>query len=233
MIHTLAPRQVLVLLASGLALLLVAHVGVMIAQHGFGFSYLFGLIALFDMNSEHNLPTLYSSVLLLACGLLLFVSGRLAARMSLPWYALAAVFALLALSEVAQLHEPILFVMRGNVSPRTAQLAANMPLRFAGMGPMLAVLGIILVAMALAFLRQLDARSRLLFVLAGLLYIGGAVGVDEVTAADGHGASVPLWLQLSSTTVEEALEIAGASFFIYALLDRLARLHPGLGVRLG
>lgn len=233
MIRTIAPRRVLVFLAACLALLLAAHLGVMFAQHVLGFSYLFGLIALFDMNSEQNLPTLFSSMLLLACGLLLFVSGRLAARMRPAWYALAAAFALLAISETAELHEPLLFVMRGKVSPRTADLAANLPLRFADMVPLLVVLGAVVMAVAVAFLRQLDTRARWLFLVAAALYLGGAVGVDEITAASAHGPTAPLWLQLVSTTVEEVLEVGGASLFLYGLLDRLARLYPGIGMRLG
>jgi hypothetical protein len=233
MIFTLQPARLLAFLLGCTALLAAAHAGALFARHVLGIGYLFGLIDLFDLNGEQNLPTLFSSVLLLACSLALIVSGRLATRMRAAWYALGVVFALLAISETAVLHEPLLFVLKGNVSPRTAELAANMPLRFAEIWPALAVLGALIAAAGLAYLSSLDGRARGLFVLSGGLYVGGAVLIDQLTAAGGTGPGLVWWAEILSTSLEEIMELTGAAVFLYAMTDRLARLYPGIAVRLG
>jgi hypothetical protein len=225
---SLAPRRLCHRLLACLGLLVAGHAGALYAEHVFGFTYLFGLIALFDLNGEQNLPTLFSSALLLACSLALAATGRLAQRMRPGWYALAAALALMAISETAALHEPLLFVLNGNVSPRTAELAAQLPLRFADGWPVLALAGAAIALASGPFLLHLDRRTRGLFMLAGVLYAGGAVVLDGFTAAGADWPRVAGWLALASTTFEEVLEIAGAIVLLYAVLDRLARLHPGI-----
>ncbi len=231
MMNTTTPHRVLTWLLVCIGLLSVGHLAVIFARHGLGFDYLFGLNALFDINDEQNVPTLFSSLMLLGAGGLLFVSARLANRLRLFWYGLAIGFVILAICETAAVHEPLLFVMRGKVSPGTAQLAKNLTFRFANYRPQLALLGVGLALAIWLFLRSIDWRTRWLFVLAGVLYLGGAMGVDELTAA-AHGTGRPQWFNTLCTTCEEVLEMGGAATFIFALLDRLARLHPGIGVRL-
>ncbi len=59
-----------------------------------------------------------------------------------------------------------------------------------------------------------------LFLLAGAIYAGGAVGVEHWTGADVNSLHYNMW-----TTLEEGMEMAGVVVFIYALLDFM----PGSG----
>ncbi len=229
--YRLAPKTILVSLLWCIATLSVLHLGAMIASRVFGFSYLFGLISLFDLNSEQNLPTLFSSVLLLACGASSWTSARLAQAMRFAWYALAAVFAVMAVSETAALHEPVFFVMKGNVSPRTAMMAEYLP-TFSALMPVLVPLSIAVAFVVAKFLMHLDGQARGLFIVAATLYLGGAVGLDEVTAATSQGPVADTWTHMLIASAEEVLEMLGATVFLFASLERLARRYPGSVIEL-
>ncbi|MGB5734474.1 MAG: hypothetical protein WBM40_08530 [Thiohalocapsa sp.] len=76
------------------------------------------------------------------------------------------------------------------------------------------------------FLWRYRWRTSLLFLAAGAIYGGGAVGVEHWTGDDVRSLSYNMW-----TTVEEAMEMFGVILFIYALLDRLGGRN-GVEVRL-
>lgn len=74
-----------------------------------------------------------------------------------------------------------------------------------------------------SFRSKLPRRSRWLFVLAGALYVGGALGVEALSGRQewlhgGHTAGYHAVI-----TVEELLEMAGLVVFIFALLDYIGR----------
>ena len=77
----------------------------------------------------------------------------------------------------------------------------------------------ILVVVGLSFLPFLWAhrwRTGLLFVLAGAIYGGGAVGVEHYTDAEVNSLHYNMW-----TALEEGMEMAGVVLFIYAVLDHM------------
>jgi hypothetical protein len=63
----LKPAAVLRLLLVSITLLVTAHVGMLMTRYGLSARYLVGMIALFDMNGEQNVPALLSTLLLLSC----------------------------------------------------------------------------------------------------------------------------------------------------------------------
>jgi hypothetical protein len=75
------------------------------------------------------------------------------------------------------------------------------------------------------FLFRLPPRTRNLFILAGAIFVGGAVFVEAVSAnryyLDG-GVSFPY---LALATVEEFCEMLGVVLFIYALLSYMAAME--------
>ncbi|MFP8877143.1 MAG: hypothetical protein VCB99_09590 [Myxococcota bacterium] len=67
-------------------------------------------------------------------------------------------------------------------------------------------------------MRALPSKIRFLFILAALIYVGGAVGVERATDwYDVHDLLDTLAYNLW-TAVEETMEMAGVIVFIYALL---------------
>jgi hypothetical protein len=86
-----------------------------------------------------------------------------------------------------------------------------------------AVVALIVAIFYMPLLWSLRWRTGLLFALAGLLYVGGAVGVEHATewyAEEDLLNTLPynLW-----TAVEEALEMTGPILYVYALLDYARR----------
>ena len=72
------------------------------------------------------------------------------------------------------------------------------------------------------FLFGLPLKTRLLFLLAGILYVGGALGVEFVGGwyHELHGSEHLGYSMI--TTGEETLELVGVIVFIYALLEYMS-----------
>jgi hypothetical protein len=73
------------------------------------------------------------------------------------------------------------------------------------------------------FLRSLPSRTRHLFLLAGAIFVGGAIGIEAVSGlhASVHGEESLIYHLI--ITVEELLEMSGVVLFIYALMDYMGR----------
>lgn len=167
----------------------------------------------FDVNSERNVPTAWSALLLLSssvtAALLALRRGR-ADRARAGWLLVALAAAYLALDESLELHERLNDVGRTFTDDR---------LHFAWVVP-----GVVAAAaVGLVLLRQLQTQSaevRRRLVLAAAVYLGGAVVVESVSGqvlrAFGGGRAYVV-----VTSVEEGLEMAGAALLLAALLCEL------------
>jgi hypothetical protein len=82
---------------------------------------------------------------------------------------------------------------------------------------------LVLGAVYLPFLRRLPARTRARFLLAGALYVGGALLVELPLGwwTERAGDDNPVYAAID--LVEETLELAGASVFVLALRQHLSR----------
>lgn len=89
---------------------------------------------------------------------------------------------------------------------------------------------VVVAAAYVPFLRALPRRTAGLFVAAGALFIGGAIGVElyEAFLIGGGASQVTVLL---SRAVEETAEMSGVVLFIYALLDHLRALGARVHVR--
>jgi len=177
------------------------------------------LMRLLDLNAEANLPTWFSSSLLLLCALLLglvaAVRRRLADPLARHWLAAAVIFALLSLDEAAAIHEL-------SVKPLRAALGASGALHFTWVVPG----ALFAFAFALAnvrFLRSLPARTRRAFLLAGALYLAGTLGMEMVGGVYHASRQALSPAYRAVVVVEEVLEMLGLVLFAWAILDHLAR----------
>jgi len=162
----------------------------------------------FDLDGEENFPTWYSSMSLFACALLLYVIGegksRVQDRFSRHWYVLAIGFLTMSLDEVAGLHETL-----NTISPVSWTVPGAV---------LVGVLGLAYVP----FLRHLPARTRRRFIVAGIVYVGGAVGVEHATRLWlEHGHAIDSLAYNLWVAVEEGMEMAGIVMFIDAQLQYL------------
>jgi hypothetical protein len=182
---------------------------------------------MFSLDREANVPTWFSSALLLtAAGVVALVAlDALArrARWGRHWAGLALVYAGLSLDETAEIHERIGSWLR-------AHLNLHGPLHYAGVIPMLAVALFVVIAYV-QFLVALPAATRLGVLVSAAIYISGAAGVEAISGwwAEGHGSKSTGLLVLS--TFEENLELIGTTLFILVVLAHLARFGRAVSVR--
>jgi hypothetical protein len=226
-------EQVLVRALSGItAFFVVAHLAgqtvvAIVSRDRLHQMRLLALIDQFNLDGETNLPTYFSSFLLALCaGLLLLIARRIRETrrpMAAYWRVLGWMFLAMSFDEFSSLHEKVGTYIKGHVTPMHGVFYS--PWVIAGL-PFVAVLG----AVYMRFLLRLPARFRIGFVLAGSIYVGGALGMEMLDGwyADIHGYEN--WTYVLLTTIEEAMEMAGAIVFAKYLRRYLA--DDGVEVRL-
>jgi hypothetical protein len=157
---------------------------------------------LFDLDEENNLPTWFSSFLLLNNALVLYLlTHARASEYRKHWMALSAGFLILSVDEVAGLHE---------------SLNTAIEINWAIPG------GILVILVGLAFvpyLLSLKRRLAILFLLSGMLYVSGAICV-ELLSEDMDEKSLAYAF---ATAVEEGLEMLGALLFLAVNLGEMKR----------
>lgn len=178
------------------------------------------ILPFLSLSVEGNLPTWYSSALLLGCGLLLLLCAAGVRQSGAPffrrWLLLGAIFVFMSLDEAVELHENLgRFVDLHGV------------LHFSWVIPA----GLIVLCLGLAyipFLRHLPAPTARRFIVAGILYVGGALFLElplgwwtERAGEHSLGYALIDW-------VEETLEMLGATLFLLALLRHLREQHGEL-----
>jgi len=188
-----------------------------------------GIARLFDVNAEMSYPNWYSSLILAASCLLLAAIAGVLMRLQrmefiVHWIFLSATFALLSSDEIVGLHESMSTVMRrlGNFTGF---------LRFAWVVP--AGVGVFAFGLAyLRFLAALPVRRRNQFVVAGFIYVLGALGMEMIGAKQMDLYSRSSTAYISSYHLEELLELCGVALFNAALIEHLAGLLGPDGLRL-
>ncbi|WP_177420550.1 hypothetical protein [endosymbiont of Lamellibrachia barhami] len=195
------------------AFLTIANTLGQISHHFLGHSRLFGLVYLFNLNREWSIPSFYASFAILFCSLLLtliaWVHHRRGEVDFKYWYGLAVIFLLLAIDEYTDIHNRIFEPVRSHLKVigliSYAWLLVYVPL---------------LLAMLLIyrrFLARLPKSTAKLFILAGVVYLVGAIGInfigDQYTYHERDALSYSVIY-----TFEELCEMLGIIMFIYALL---------------
>jgi hypothetical protein len=190
---------------------------------GRGVEYLLGieetteLVRLFHVAEEGNLTTWFSSMLLLFSSILLAIIATGTRVQAKPytwhWAGLSVVFFLMSLDEASRIHEL-------TIAPLRSLFNASGIFHYAWV--LLAIPFLLAVGVAyLGFLRHLPRDSRFLFLLAGGLYVLGAMGMDMVSGYFISHQAAPRLLEPILITVEELLENVGIVVFIYALLSHI------------
>lgn len=159
---------------------------------------------LFDVDEEENFPTWYSSfALLFSAGLLYAIASQKRLqqdRFARHWLGLSVIFLAMSIDEIAGMHEALNTVTEFPWTKPAAVVAAVVALIY------------------LPFLIHLPKPTRIGFLLAGMLFAGGAIGVEhasdwylEEQSMDSFGYSL-------LTGLEEGMEMFGVVLFINALL---------------
>ena len=188
-----------------------------------------GVFAALDLDGEFSLPSLLSSAMLLAAAALLHVIARASAAEKAPfvrhWRGLSVIFVLLGLDDACSTHELLIRPMRG-------LFGASGIFHFAWLIPGLVFVAILCV-LYLRFVLAQPRPIRDLFLLAATLFLSGAVGMEMVAGDCVSHCRCWTGLWLALTTVEETLEMAGVTVFLYALLRHIADSLPNVRIAVG
>jgi len=166
------------------------------------------------LDSELSLPAWYSSMLLFFIAGLLALIGRaaraVADRDAGRWLLLAAIFLAMSLDEAASFHESLMVPLREG-------LGLTGILYYAWVVP--GAIGVALIgAFFLPFVLRLPRRTAALIVLAGALFVGGALGMELIGGALEEAVTKQSLAYSIVSTIEESLEIAGLTVFVLALV---------------
>ena len=220
------PKKVAIAFLWVAAVLTVINSVLLFLSFYLGDDELFGLLDFFDLDIEGNVPSLYSAVAVLFCSALLalitHVNWHQPGGRRFYWLGLTILFLFLAIDEEAVIHEAI-----GDYFEQ--YLSATGFFYFMWVVPY----GIATVVLGLVFLKfvlGLPKNTRLRFIVAGVIFLTGVLGIEMLGAreADLHDTDTVLYCVLY--TLEEMLEMLGIILFIYALLSHLAQETGHLSV---
>jgi uncharacterized protein YhhL (DUF1145 family) len=224
-LHASAVSRVLGFTAA--VLILTSTVGELV-RFWVGPEFSYGL-NFFYVDREQNIPTIFSILILLYATLLLAVISVLKKRQAdndaAKWTILAFGFLAMSVDEGLAIHEMTVMPIRKFLGEEPHGI-----FYFSWVIPGIAAV-IVLGLFFLPFLLRLPAETKRAFILAALLFIGGALGLELAGGryAELHGQETLGYVVLA--TVEEGLEMAGVIVFIHALLRYLANQYPEVRFR--
>ncbi len=214
-------------------LLVFASIAVLLADHLTGHTSIIihKSVKVFYLDLEQNIPSFFSMLILLIASALLTVITLLKKKQKasyvIEWSILSIGFFYMAFDEIMAIHDRL-------VEPLQALLGhQNLGIfYFAWVIP-----GIIIVALLgiyfLKFVINLPPKTRLAFIIAGAMFVGGSIGVELIEGAVAEKYGLENFSYYALVTIEEALEMFGVIFFIRALLEYIADNYKELNLQFG
>jgi hypothetical protein len=229
----LVPRKIAQWLGLIVFVLLLANItGIIlesVLQYDSRFTRL--LVGYFDFNGESNIPAFFSSIILLiAGGLLLLIHTQqkkyTESKPTRHWLILGWIFMFMAVDENVQIHEHIADFVRPQLGNDLSGL-----LHWAWVVPY-AILTLAVVAYFIGFVLRLPPYIRNLIIVAGALFVTGALGLELVEGYLYKRYGIDHLYNRILYCIEELMEMTGVVLFIYALLHYLAMQRTQVTIEL-
>ena len=200
------------------ALLLAAYLAIQSIKILSGRAFVMGLVPMFDLDGEANVPAFFQAQGLVAVGVAVLVSAwherRAQTALASRWVAMAAAFFYLGLDEAAMLHDRV-----GTAFQNAMQWA---PDHADWILPML-ILGTLFALWMTPLVVAMPRPAWRDFGLAAAVYVGGAVGFELVGKAAALGHGYDSFVYVMSVAGEEGLEMLGIVLFLRAALLHIRR----------
>jgi hypothetical protein len=214
----ISPSRVFVALTTFVIALAILSVS------GHGLQYFYGndrfteYVRVFNISGEANVAAWFASFSLAICAALLLGIALIKRKVGGPyvghWAVLALGFLYISIDETAQIHEIL-------IDPLQATFNTSGFFLDAWVIPAIFVV-LVLAAAYTRFLLHLPPRTRNLFVLAAALFLGGALGLEMLSAYVYDNMVDQIILRGALATMEDFLENMGVIVFIYALMSYFA-----------
>lgn len=199
------------ILLATIGILCICNLTVQYLYMHYGWDYLYGFSHFFNFDREANLPTWFSSSMLLVSSLLLWIITRSEGiTYKKHWSFLSYIFLFLSLDEAATVHEEIGEFVLYTTGPVFS-------LTWLGLYPYVFI-ALLLSYTYTKYLFSLSKRFRFLFVVSGFVFCLGALGFEGLSNLNFNDDELN-YPYIFLFTVEETLEMIGVSTFIYALLE--------------
>jgi hypothetical protein len=193
----------------------------LVYQRGDESVFTLALARMFDLLRDTNIPTWYSSLIMSISAALLaviaYAKRAVRGRFARHWFGLSVIFVLLSIDETAMIHEGVqrmlrMWISSGSTLYSLAAVAAT------------GLFALIVFVVYLRFLAGIPRRTMVLFLIAGGVFVSGALGLDYIGELykNAHGEDNFTFAIMNG--VEDVLEMGGIIIFIYALLDYLRNI---------
>lgn len=176
-----------------------------------------------DLDTEQSVPTIFAVLLVFSASGLAALVAYFDRAERRTWLFIAAALAFVAVDEGISIHEVLIEPVRDRVD-------ANGLLYFAWVIPYsVGLVGFVVITVP--FLRRIAPSRRNAILLAGAVFVAGALGMEMIGAsyAEDHGRETRIYNLLA--TVEESLEMGGMILMVRFLLNDLAALATPILVR--
>ncbi len=210
------------------AVLFFTAAGIAVQYAKYGLNYRARWLNLFNLDQELNYPSWYASFTLAFCSLLIAAIASAKKRDNdryfRHWKNLSLIFLFLSVDEAMSIHELLIsrelrhLLHAGGIFYYVWVIPATIFVAVVGLS-------------YLKFLIALPQQIRLLFLLAGGIYVGGALGMEMVSGywADLYGKNHLSYALIACA--EECLEMAGVAVFTHALLSYIRLYMKDLELR--
>jgi len=198
------------------AVLFFTSAGIAVQLAKYRLNYRARWFNLFNLDQELNYPSWYASFTLAFCSLLLAAIAsakkRDGDRYFRHWKKLSLIFLFLSVDEAMSIHELLIsrdlrhLLHAGGIFYYVWVIPATIFVAVVGLS-------------YLKFIIDLPRQIRLLFLIAGGIYVGGALGMEMVGGywTDLYGKNNLTYALI--TCAEECMEMVGVAVFIHALLS--------------
>ncbi len=207
-------------------LLILASISGQLIKLYTGHDFAYGLIPAFDLDGEQNIPSYFSSIILLYSALLFGIIAL--SKRTKPyfyhWFTLTLVVIYLSIDELVCIHESWTEPMRMLFSTKGF-------LYYAWIIP--AILGAVVFLICFRkFFLHLPSKTKRFLGIAIILYVGGGVGLEFIGGWISSLYGEKNLAIIIESTFEETLEMLGVIVLTYGLLDYLRSEVKGALLRI-
>jgi len=176
----------------------------------------------FNMDAEANVPTYFNTIILFIPALL-FAAIAVTKFMDkdkfrIHWAGLSLLFLYLSIDEASVLHEKL-------IKPMRSMMDLGGIFYFAWVVPGIAFV-VVVGLMYLRFFLNLETKFKILFFTSIFLYFGGVLGGEMVSGYFAESIGQKNFTYSVASSLEESIELIGASMLIYTLLAYIKQYLP-------